>query len=286
MLTQLALRYVAERVAKGELTKRSATTIRSKLLDFAEATKVDPKKVTRRHVERWLARPGLSPAYRRARLSALRGFCRWCVLNGHMTKDPTLGLKTPRVPKGLPRALSLEETGRVIDAAPDLRTRLICLLMVQEGLRRIEVARAQFADLDARKRTLRVRGKGGGGEPTRTLPLSDETMSVLARYLAEQSVTSGPLIRSHKHPDRGITASHASHLVLLAFRDSGVKAYNGDGKSAHALRHTAAQDMLDQGAELRQVQAALGHSTVKTTEVYLRGEVAGLRDAMAGRSYL
>src|SRR5512139_3674111 len=86
-LQRLTLVYVRERLDRGELNKRSAEVVRSKLRDFALEVDTQPSRVNRRHVERWMARPGISPAYRRARLSALRGFCRWCVMNGHMKKD-------------------------------------------------------------------------------------------------------------------------------------------------------------------------------------------------------
>ena len=285
-MRRLVDQYVKAKMDRGELNARSATVSRSRLRSFAASTNARPSRVTRRTVEAWMETPGLAPGYRRARLSTLRGFCQWCVLNGHMPKDPTLGMKAPPVPRGLPRALPLDDSAKLVRACACPRTRLIVLLMLQEGLRRIEVSRILYSDLDMRRVTLSVRGKGGRGEPTRTVPISDETAGALRVYLEHVPVTYGPLIRSRRDPDRGLTAATISELVLAVMRDAGVKAHNGDGRSAHALRHTMATDMLDAGADLRQVQAALGHSTVRTTEHYLRNGVAGLRGAMAGRHYL
>lgn len=76
-----------------------------------------------------------------------------------------------------------------------------------------------------------------------------------------------------------------SHIVTEAMVAAGVKRAGHDGCTPHALRHTAAQDVLHAGADIRQVQAMLGHKSVSTTEWYLRAEVPGLRDAMAGRDY-
>lgn len=285
MLERLIYRYVAARVAKGELNPRSAAVVRSHLLAFAASTNAGPHRVTRRTVENWLETPGLAPAYRRTRFSSLRGFCRWCVIEGHMKRDPTLSLKTPRVPRGLPRALPLEDAVAVVAAAQDTRTRLIVSLMLQEGLRRIEVARCLYSDIDMRRGVLAVRGKGGGGDATRVVPITVETARALKNYLAEHPVTNGFLIRSHRDPHKGVSAGTISELVLRPFRESGVKARNGDGRSAHALRHTCAQDMIDGAANIRQVQAALGHATIKTTETYLRNSVGGLVEAMGGRTY-
>lgn len=285
MLTRLAVRYVKERQASGDLTATSARVIRSRLLSFTTTTTVEPERVTRRHIERWMATPGLSPAYRRARLSAIRSFCGWCVLGGHMHRDPTLGIKAPRMPKYLPRALRHDEAAAVIAAAPDLRARAIALLMLQEGLRRVEVVRAQLGDVDLLGQELYVRGKGGLGDVTRALPLSDETASALRLYLDEHPGSYGPLFRSYARPHDGLSAKRVGVILLDMFRESGVKHVNGDGKSAHALRHTMAHDMLTQGAGLLEIQQALGHSSLKTTEIYLRGSVANLRDAMSGRTY-
>ena len=104
VLSRLALRYVKERSAKGELNKRSADVTRSRLLSFTTTTNVEPGRLTRRHIERWMATPNLSPAYRRARLSTMRGFCEWLLLNGQLRKDPTLGVRAPKMPRYLPRA--------------------------------------------------------------------------------------------------------------------------------------------------------------------------------------
>lgn len=67
--------------------------------------------------------------------------------------------------------------------------------------------------------------------------------------------------------------------------EAGVKIANGDGRSAHACRHTMATDLVDSGADLLTVQQALGHAQLQTTQTYLRGVTPDLRQAMAGRAY-
>jgi site-specific recombinase XerD len=287
VLHRLTIRYTTDRVRKGELNKRSADVVRGHLYSFAATTTAPPDRITRRHVEQWLAVEGLSPAYRRTRLSSLRGFCRWCILNGHMHRDPTLGCATPKVPRGIPRALPAEAAHQLVDVArrADTRTRLILTLMLQQGMRRGEVAAALYDDIDWRRQTIAVRGKGYRGETSRILPVTAITLRILGLYLTEHPVNCGPLIRSHRNPNRGLTPAHISELVARVFLESGVKTRAGDGRSAHALRHTMATDMLDGGADLRQVQAALGHSTIKTTEIYVQAAGVDLRAAMEGRSY-
>lgn len=274
-----------ERVARGELVRETAQQYESRLLDFARSADVDARKVTRRHVERWMERDGLSVHYRRARFSALRGFMAWCVLNGHLDRDPTLGIKPPVLPDLLPRYLSAEEMAAVLAECPDNRTRLAALLMVQEMLRRGEVARIQLGDIDLGKRTLAVRGKGGRGGITRREPITDETYAALRAYLAETRCHAGPLFRSRRDVTKPVTGPTIGEDVTKAMHRAGVKQYPFDGRSPHALRHTGAQDLTDAGVDTRVIQKALGHKSIRSTELYLRGDVNGLREAMAGRSY-
>lgn len=287
-LLKLSYRYVAQRRARGEINDRTAEQLESRLRSFALlCDDVRSERVRRRHVERWLEVPDLSPAYRRSRFSALKGFCSWCVQNGHMPKDPTLGIKVPSVPQGLPRARPREDVAKILAHCPDLRTKVCALLMIQEGLRRAEVANAQVADLCLRAQTLAVRGKGGRGQVTRVVPVSDETARVIRAYWNEIGMAAGPLIRSVKWPDRGVKPQRIGELVTAAMWDAGVKQANGDGCSSHALRHSAAHDLIESGATVLEVQEFLGHRSISNTMIYLRGHVSpDLRRAAGGRSYL
>jgi integrase/recombinase XerC len=153
--------------------------------------------------------------------------------------------------------------------------------MVQEGLRCCEVANLQLADIDFIDRTARVVGKGGH---ERLLPLTEETWNVLERYLDEQPLTAGPLIRSYR-TSGGLRADTISGLVGGVDVRRRIKRWARDGISAHALRHSAATNMLRSGAHLRDVQAALGHASPSSTQRYLPTVVNDLRTAMGGRRY-
>jgi integrase/recombinase XerC len=269
------------------LTKGSAAVVRCNLRAFCGWLPEDmkPEQLTRRHIARWLeSMERLSPSTRAGRLSAVRGFCEWLVIEGKMATDPTLGYKVKRPKSEVPRALAHEDVSTLLAHAPDARCRLMILLMVQEGLRCLEVAGLMAHDLDLRRRTVAVRGKGGQGRITRVVPLSDETMRALQGYLP---VVLGPgkLIRSQVDPTAGVTSQTVSRIVGDTFKASGVKFAPRDGRSAHALRHTAATDMIDGGAEMRSVQRVLGHSSLAMTEHYTAGAVVDLVGTVAGRTY-
>lgn len=124
-------------------------------------------------------------------------------------------------------------------------------------------------------------GRHGGG----VLPISDETWMALTAYLSEHPATSGGLVRSYRQEWRALQADTISGMVSLWMSEAGIKRRPRDGVNAHALRHTSATDMLRAGAHLRDVQHALGHAHLATTEVYLPLVVKDLREAMGGRKY-
>lgn len=276
--------YLDGRVRRHEITARTARTHRTALRGFVEACgdkTVD--KITVRDVRRWLGTgEHWSAGTRRARFSVVRAWCQHLVLEGELRTDPFRNMKAPRVPRRSPRALHRDQIVAVLEACPDLRAQLIVMLMVQQGLRRKEVARLQIGMIDFRNRTMLVVGKG---DHERMLPITDETYETLIRYLAQFPSTTGPLVRSYQYPTHGLGPDRIYSIVVEAMREAGVKLASLDGVTPHALRHTAATDMLRHGAHVRDVQAALGHQHLSTTEIYLPHLVGTLDGAMNGRRY-
>lgn len=278
-------RYIKARRDAGEFNRLTATDTRYHLTRFAESCGDIPiANVRVHHIERWIASLDVAPTSLRTRLSCVRTFLRWCQARGWIDRDPTVGIRGPRVRTAPARNLSRSEVQAALACAPDARARLILLLMVQEGLRRAEVARLTFADLDRGDQLLKVIGKG---EKTRFVPISDETLSALRAYVSEHPMSAGPIIRSYTHPRQGIGPSYVTGIVDRILRDAGVKHAAFDGVSAHAFRHTCANDMLDAGAEQRDVQEWLGHEQLSTTDRYTkRRRAARLRNAAEDRRYL
>jgi integrase/recombinase XerD len=284
-LDSLTGAYLRERMQRHEITPLTARNLRSILSRFTKSFGARPvRNLGQRDIERWLeGRAGKSPATRRSELSCVKAFCQWLVRRGYVRKDPTAEIPSVKVPRYLPRALSPEKVAKLLATAPDRRAVLICLLMVQEGLRCGEVSALQVGDIDFLDRTARIVGKGGH---ERFLPLSDETWRALEDYLRERPATSGPLIRrTYRREWEGLAGDTISGLVSNWMSEAGIKRYRRDGVSAHALRHTSATDMLRSGAHLRDVQHALGHAHLATTETYLPLVVHDLREAMGGRQY-
>lgn len=286
-LDDLIDRYLARRVTLGELAGSSAKVIRAVLRQWARYVgPTPPEDWTAELAAAWALEPRLRPATRKSRLTKLGPFCRWLVDEQVLERDPTSRIAKVVVPPGFPRDLTASEVAELLAACPDERARLIVLLMVHVGLRCGDVARIQIEDLDVRRRSVYVRAKGGRGEPTHWSPIPDEAWEAVAAWIRRQGLRNGALIRSYLRPDRGLRPDTIGDLVGQWIADAGLKLYAHDGRTPHALRHTCAQHMLDLGADLRDVQHALGHKTLRSTEYYARKEPLGLRDAMGGRTYL
>lgn len=280
------MRYVAEKKKTGEFARSTAKTNWYTLAAFADAVGADMPvgRVTRKHVEKWRLTRNVSPGTARAELSRVRAFCKWCVENDLMRRDPTRGIKGPRQPRREPRAIGHDGIAETLLHADD-RGRVCILLGVQEGLRRAEVCGLTTDRVDLEDQLLTVLGKGN---KERVVPLSHETAKAIDRYLTAYPAGPGmPLIRSYEQPTKGLHPDHLTRLAQRWMTDAGVKKGPGDGKSFHALRHTCANDVLDAGADLRDVQELLGHEHLATTQRYLRRHVAlgRLRDAASGRNY-
>lgn len=277
-LTEATKRYVEQRTRRGEIRPGTGNTLRYTLKGFVAATgEMRCSELSKQHIEQWHDGQRVAASTLGARLSQVRCFCLWLMQNDLITKDPTFGIKSPKPPRSVPRALKRIQVTSTYASCPDTRAELIVSLMVQEGLRCAEVAGLELGDIDFEEQLLLVReGKGGH---QRVLPITDETLSTLDSYLAEHPAPNGPVIRSYNNHYRPISAAYVSTLVARWIRAGGTDA------TGHALRHTAATDMLRAGAHIRDVQNALGHVLLSTTQRYLPWVVGDLRQAMSGRRY-
>lgn len=277
-IRRLTAQYVRERVQRHEIVKSSARRMRTVLSYFAQSYGGrDPAKMGRKDVERWLAtRAHLGAGTRRNEVVIVRGFVKWLREMRILKADPMLGIKSPKVPRAVPRALTDDEARRLWFALPDPRARAIVALMIGVGLRREEVITVQVGDWDRGGRTLRVLGKGGH---VRLLPVPQAVAAVLELYVSHSA---GPMIR-REDGVHGISNSYVGRLMRTWMESAGIKNAAFDGKACHSLRHTLASRVADREPDLRVLQQILGHVSLTSTQIYLRhAEMGKLRAAMEG----
>ncbi len=279
--------YINTRRNLGELTRATARDHRYTLLNFASDMNLDDaalSRVKRAHVEEWIGKLDVAKSVKGLYLSRVRTFFTWCIEHRLCKHNPCVGIKIRR-PQSKPRSMKPTDTSLLLAHADDPRVYLAILLGVQEGLRRAEIASLTTSSIDWDDATLTVVGKG---DKERFVPISAESMAALERFLTDSPAgPHQPLLRSTVDPTKGISAQWLGTLIVRTFREAGLKQRRNDGRSAHALRHSCAADMLDRGADLRAVQELLGHEHISTTSIYTKRTVMveRLRPAAGGRTY-
>lgn len=271
--------WVSGRRKRAEITASTAARNLSIITSFADSYGHRPvDRLSRTDIERWQGQRGhLAPGTRRHEFSVMRSFCRHLAESGKIRRDPTVGMKAPRVPRPADRALTADQVETLETSLPDTRAKAVFALMRWCGLRRAEVLALQVGDWDRRAETIRVIGKGGHH---RVEPVPAWVARPLADYLAEHGATSGPMIRTLDGA-RGISNSYLGRLMSGWMTDCGVKRAPGDGMACHSLRHTIASELVESGADLPTVQEFLGHVSITSTQVYLRRAAVGrVRDAL------
>jgi integrase/recombinase XerD len=227
-----------------------------------------------------LARDGFSARTAARRLSALRQFYRFLLLDGRRQDDPTAALDAPRLGRPLPKLVSEDEATKLLAAAAAQGgaegLRLICLveLLYGAGLRVSELVSLPLAAARGEKRFLVVRGKG---DKERLVPLGEPARAALAAYLARRDAfVAGKKSERFLFPSRSaaghLTRRRCGQLMKELALAAGIDPAR---LSPHVLRHAFATHLLDRGADLRSVQEMLGHADIATTQIYTH--VAGER---------
>jgi len=228
-----------------------------------------------------LARAGLSSRTSARRLSVLRQFHKFLLLEGVRPDDPTIQLDAPRLGRPLPKILGAAEVAALIAAAerragPEgLRLRCLLELLYATGLRVSELVTLPTARL-REARFLLVRGKGG---KERLVPLSDPARAALADYLeARGDFLAEGATSPFLFPSRGAEGHLTRRRCGQLLKELAVAAGIDPARvSPHVLRHAFASHLLDGGADLRSLQQMLGHADIATTQIYTHVQGERLR---------
>lgn len=251
----------------------------------------DLRSVGRPHVVSFLHELdacGLAPRTRQRMLSAVRRMFVYAHAEGWLDRDPLEGVSAPKSPRSLPRVILPEETERLIAACDDgtplgLRDRAMLEMLYGAGLRVSELVGLPLAAVDPRSGLVRVVGKG---RKERWIPVGEAALSALQAYLerGRPALLAG---RAGRSPAvfvtrRGGAMTRQNFFSLI--RKRAVQADVPSEKvSPHVLRHAFATDLLDGGADLRAIQAMLGHADLATTEIYTHVSRGRLRDTVDER---
>ena len=225
---------------------------------------------------------GITPRSQARVLSGVRSFFRFLVLDGVVESDPTELLEWPSLPEHLPVVLTLEEIDRIEDSidlskAEGARNRAIIEVLFSCGLRVSELGNMKLSDLYLEDRVLLVRGKGN---KERLVPVSNKAIADLKRWFFDRN-----LMKIKPGEDDYVFLNRrGAHLtrtmILIMVKRQAEEAGIKKTISPHTFRHSFATALLQGGADLRSIQAMLGHEKIDTTLVYTHISNEQLRKAI------
>lgn len=262
--------YLRLQVRAASHTLRAYTADLRHFAEFLEAEDVLLERtdihVMRRYLATLFGRSSKSTLARK--LSALRGFFRFCVRRGMLASDPLEGIASPKLEKRLPNYLTVDEMFRTIEGASQgtplcLRDRAILEVLYSCGLRVSELVGLDWHHIQPKARALRVRGKGG---KERVVPIGEVALEALQRY---RQAWQGKLLSDRRAVflnARGGRLSTRSVARIVSYWAK--KAKTRSIVSPHSIRHSFATHLLGSGADLRSIQELLGHSRLSTTQRY------------------
>jgi len=217
-----------------------------------------------------LRRRGLGARSAARHVSAVRGLYRFLLAAGAIERDPTEHLESPRPPRRLPRTLSIEDAAALVESpdlsAPEgLRDRAMLELLYASGLRASECLALRLEDLNIAAGYVMATGKGNR---QRLVPVGAQALKWVERY----ALTSRPAFV--KRGDSGALFVNrygrplSRQALWMVIKRAGRRAGVRSTVSPHTLRHSFASHLLERGADLRSVQAMLGHVDIATTQIY------------------
>jgi len=274
--------YLSWLVAERGRSPNTVAAYRRDLLGYCSwltAKRKSPGTVTAAEIDAFVQsrRNDAAPSSVARQMAAIRNLHRFMVAEGMRKDDPTADVDGVRVPAGIPKPLSEEDVGRLIDAvigedAIALRDRALLELLYATGARISEVCGLSLGDLDLESGMVRLYGKGS---KERLVPVGSCARRAVDRWLEAGRDDLVPVRWSRRGDAEAVfldrrgqrLSRQAAWAVVVRHGErAGLKGH----LSPHVLRHSCATHMLDHGADLRIVQEMLGHASISTTQVYTR----------------
>lgn len=284
--------YLRHLVIERGLSKNTLSAYKADLAkyrDYLDQNSFSELSITRSQLSdflQWLNSQNLRAASSARILAAVRGYQKYLLLENLRTDDPSQQVKSPKLPKRLPKALTQAQVMALLSASgpePDdetadvlrLRNRAILELMYSSGCRVSEVAQLDLDEM-VQGGWVRIRGKGS---KERLVPVGSFAQRAIDAYLIRSrpllsAKAGGPALFLNK---RGSRLSRQSIWEIIQSAGEGCGLY----VSPHSLRHSFATHLIEGGADVRVVQELLGHASVATTQIYTLVTIDTLREVYA-----
>lgn len=227
----------------------------------------------------------LSFASQRGKLTPVKGLFKWLTKHNYLLSNPASELELPRMVRRLPKHVLTVEEVDVVMAQPDLtdplgiRDRAVLETLYSTGMRRMEIVNLEVTDLDRERGTVLIRQ--GKGRKDRIIPIGERALAWIDRYLDR--------VRLHlvvDANDQTLFLTRTGEAFNLAWLSNTVSRYVdqaniGKRGACHLFRHTMATLMLENGCDIRFIQAMLGHAELSTTQIYTQVAIRVLKQMHA-----
>ncbi len=190
-------------------------------------------------------------------ISTLSSFYRFLYTQGAVSANPLTGVDRPRIKQQEVKYLKHNQVLRLLESIEDLRDKLIVRTIYATGVRVSELCNMNIEDIDFDEHTIRIRGKG---DKMRTVFVDDDTLADLLKFIGNRII--GPVFLGQQ--GKNISSRAIQHIF---------KNYAPTGITPHKIRHSYASELYKRSKNLRVVQENLGHTSIKTTEIYLHTDI-------------
>ncbi len=262
------------------LSQNTIDAYRRDLYDFASCAEniTDVNRLYINNYIRTLKERNLAPTSVIRKVASIRGFFKWTTSIGILEKNPASTLEQPKVPKKLPKVVSLKEIEEMLRSDLSPLEYLIIELLYSCGLRVSELVNLKINYIDIASKYVRCIGKGS---KERIIPIGEIVKKALKEYLPHREIFAKKYnINSKKlliNPD-GRMINRQDVYTLIHSKGKTIN----KSISPHTLRHSFATHLLENGADLRVVQELLGHSDVSTTQLYTHISKKRLKEVYFG----
>lgn len=215
----------------------------------------------------YLHRAGLAPRSIARALSAVRSLFAFLIRHGRASENPLVGLRPPKAPRRLPKVLDVDQANRLLDHVPvnaaETRELAMWELAYSCGLRVSELVGLDLQRVDLVNREARVVGKG---DKERQVPIGRQAVAALDTWLVARAALAAPDEQALFVNDKGKRI--AVRVVQVRLKQWALRQGLSTSLHPHMLRHSFASHLLESSGDLRAVQELLGHSDIRTTQIY------------------
>ena len=266
-------KYLDSLEFEKKLSKNTIKSYQNDLDEFSNTIKKELLSLTKEDILSFLEKltqEGKSATTKAHYFTVIQSFYNFYLEEGVISKNPCENLKSPKIPKKIPKYLTYEEVDKLLNmplnTIYDYRTKAMLELLYATGMRISELLSLRHTNINFENDSVLVEGKGG---KERIIPFNETTKYYLKLYLEDYRPS---LIKHHKDYEelflnnRGTPMTRQGMFKLL--KQTAIKASIQKEISPHILRHSFATHLLNNGADLRVIQELLGHSDISTTQIY------------------